>query len=159
MGGARARLGSASVEFFPDKRYQLLAYLAYVGDWVSRDKLSYLFWPDTSTEAARHSLRQLLKRVRQLNWLSDLEADEHRLRWIVETDVAAFRQARDSGKLDEALSLYGGPFLRGLDSYEESEFAGWLEIEREHLVMVRFLLPRAKQEFNIASHPIPARVF
>jgi DNA-binding SARP family transcriptional activator len=96
LGRARAQVGRAWLEFAPDKRYRLLAYLAYGGDWVSRDRLAYLFWPDTSTRAARQSLRQLLKRVRQLDWLAEvgLEAEAQRLRWQVRTDSDARPEER-----------------------------------------------------------------
>ncbi len=49
FGAARIRVGLKWLPFVPDKRYKLLAYLAYQGDWVSREKLAYLFWPDTTT--------------------------------------------------------------------------------------------------------------
>jgi DNA-binding SARP family transcriptional activator len=52
-GKARADLASETIEFLPNKRFQLLAYLAYQEDWVSRDKLVFLFWPDESNVSAR----------------------------------------------------------------------------------------------------------
>jgi hypothetical protein len=38
--------GQTKVDLAPDKRYRLLAYLAYAADWVGRDRLAYLFWPE-----------------------------------------------------------------------------------------------------------------
>lgn len=133
LGGAGAELGSARIAFLPDKRFQFLAFLAYAGDWVSREKLSYLFWPDTSTEQARHNLRQLLRRVQALGWVRGLEAERQRIRWLVPTDLNAFRAALEAGKEREALEHYRGPLLEGLESDDGSEFGAWLAFEREHL--------------------------
>ncbi|MDQ3399235.1 MAG: AAA family ATPase, partial [Deinococcota bacterium] len=121
------------ISFAPDKRYRLLAYLAYSGDWVSRDRAAFLFWPDTDDHSAKQNLRGLLKRVRALTWLTGLEADAHRLRWQVETDVAAFKQAVEEARLDEAVSLYTGVLLEGIEGDEATEFSSWLAVEREHL--------------------------
>ena len=44
----------------------LLAYLAVQGDWVSRDRLLALFWPDAASTEAQHNLRMNLLRLRQL---------------------------------------------------------------------------------------------
>jgi hypothetical protein len=86
LGAARARMGLKWISFVPEKRYQLLAYLAYQDDWVSREKLAYLFWPDTTTQKAQHNLRQLLHRLRSLDWLCGLEANSNSLRWQIEID-------------------------------------------------------------------------
>jgi hypothetical protein len=80
--------------------------LAYSQDWVSRERLAYLFWPDTETQKAQQNLRQLLKRVRSLSWLNNLDTNEHKVRWLVDTNVSSFRQAIEENRLDEALSLY-----------------------------------------------------
>jgi predicted ATPase/DNA-binding SARP family transcriptional activator len=133
FGSARAALGSSRVNFAPEKRYQLLAYLAYSQDWVSRERLAYLFWPDTETHKAQQNLRQLLKRVRSLCWLSNFETNEHKVRWLIDTDVSSFRQAFEENHLDEALLLYEGPLLSGMESDEKGEFSNWLELERTHL--------------------------
>jgi predicted ATPase/DNA-binding SARP family transcriptional activator len=133
LGGARFFAASAEESFGADKRHQLLAYLASQGDWVSRDRLAYLFWPDTTTQGAKQNLRRLLGRVQALPWLRGLEVERARLRWRVETDVARFREALRQGDYEAALASYGGRFLHGLDSYDECEFATWLALEREHL--------------------------
>jgi DNA-binding SARP family transcriptional activator len=106
LGGARAQVGAEQIPFAPDKRYRLLAYLAYSGDWVSRETVAFLFWPDTDDHSAKQNLRGLIKRVRALAWLTGLESDAQRLRWQVETDVAAFKRAVEEGRMDEAVSLY-----------------------------------------------------
>ena len=125
-------------EFMPEKRYRLLAYLAYAGEWVSRDQLAYLFWPRAVTQTARGNLRSLLERARDVTWLTGLETERHRVRWLVASDVAALQAALDHERYPARdpqiiVTLYTGRLLDGLDSYDESEFGNWLELEREHL--------------------------
>jgi predicted ATPase/DNA-binding SARP family transcriptional activator len=132
LGGVRALVQGQEVTFSNDKRHQLLAYLAYVTDWLSRDKLADLFYSAT-TEVARQNLRRLLQRVQELEWLENLEIERTRLRWKVETDYTEFQKAIEANDLDKALNVYAGSFLKGLESYEDNEFATWLELERERL--------------------------
>lgn len=133
LGRASVQLGDRSIDFLPNKRFQLLAYLAYQGDWISRDKLAFLFWPDETDHTARHNLRQLLKHVRKMAWLEGFEADEYRLRWAVDTDVASFNEALQEGNVEQTPSLYQGPLLPNLEGDGEGEFGEWLAMEREGL--------------------------
>lgn len=132
-GRAHVQVESSIVPFEPDKRYQLLAYLAYAGDWVGRERLAFLFWPDTHSSNARQNLRGLLQRVRNLPWGPGVEASATRARWAVSTDVAALHRALDDGGVDEALEAYHGPLLEGLEADDEGEFGEWLRMEREAL--------------------------
>src|SRR5690606_24927082 len=93
--GAGAAVGSGrpAADLPPDKRGALLAYLAYDGGWLPRERVAFLFWPDTDEASARRNLRQLLNRVKALTLAAPLEVESRRLRWAVPTDVAAFRQA------------------------------------------------------------------
>lgn len=133
LGRAQLRVSSKWHQFLPDKRYQLLAYLTYMETWVRRDKLACLFWPETGQKMARHNLRQLLCRVRDLNLTPKIEADRQRLRWRVRSDVRTFLEAASSANHELALLCYRGPFGWGLESYEGSEFTTWLETERRQL--------------------------
>ena len=49
-----------------DRRGCLLAYLASDGDWVDRDRLALLFWPESGEDRAKRNLRQLLLRTKRL---------------------------------------------------------------------------------------------
>jgi predicted ATPase/DNA-binding SARP family transcriptional activator len=134
MGVPSAHLAASPVAFLDDKRYQLLAYLAFKGDWVGREQLAYLFWPEVDTSTARKDLRHLLGRVRALEWLGDsLEIETERLRWAVATDVQAFKRAVKEARWEAAVGLYGGLLLEGFVAAESAEFYNWLETEREHL--------------------------
>lgn len=118
---------------FPnDKRGYLLAYLAYVGDWVGRDRLAFLFWPDADERSARRNLRQLLNRVKRLPVTEGLELSPSQLCWRVETDVASFRQAIAAHHWAAAVKLYRGDLLEGFAG-GASGFDAWLELERENL--------------------------
>lgn len=134
MGVPLAYSDAGGFPFADDKRHQLLAYLAFKGDWVSREQLAYLFWPEVETATARKDLRHLLGRVRGLGWLNgSLEAEGERLRWSVPTDVQAFLKAVQEARWEEALGLYGGAFLEGFSGDGSAEFSAWLQTEREHL--------------------------
>lgn len=133
LGEVSIRLEADRLRFKPERRYQLLAYLAYRGDWLSREALAYLFWPDSPQATARRNLRKLLFKTRQLGWLENLEVDERGLRWLVQTDVAAFLNALQQKGWQEALRRYGGPLLASMEGEETTEFALWLALERERL--------------------------
>ncbi len=123
---------AGALRFLPERRFRLLAYLALRGEWVSRDELATLFWPDRTQEAARSNLRKLLQEARALD-LPALEADRNSVRWTVSTDVAEYRAALDRGDKDAALALYRGPALPGLDGGESAAFNTWLAGERRRL--------------------------
>ena len=133
LGRAQVRRDAVQIDFQPDKRFQLLAYLAHHGDWVSREQLAYLFWADGAPDDARNNLRQLLARVRALDCAPDLEAERHRVRWLAQTDVAGFLRAINDKHWQAALELYGGSLLAGLEAEDTGEFAAWLELERQNL--------------------------
>jgi predicted ATPase/DNA-binding SARP family transcriptional activator len=123
---------AGGLRFLPERRFRLLAYLALRGEWVSRDELATLFWPDRTQEAARSNLRKLLQEARSLD-LPQLECDRNSVRWNVSTDVAEYKAALKRGDTDAAVALYRGPALRGLDGGESDAFSTWLAGERGRL--------------------------
>jgi predicted ATPase/DNA-binding SARP family transcriptional activator len=124
--------GDVALRFLPERRYRLLAYLALRGDWVSRDELAALFWPDRAQAAARSNLRKLLFEVRSLT-LPSLEDAGNALRWSVEHDVAAFERLRADDDHTAALAHYRGALLTGFESGDSPAFSAWLEGERTRL--------------------------
>ncbi|WP_102126509.1 ATP-binding protein [Deinococcus planocerae] len=133
LGRPRVTLGGVVHPFVPDKRHQLLAYLACQGSWVERERLAGLFWPDHSPGSARANLRQLLTLVRGLAWVPGLEVDGPRLRWALGTDLGAFQRAVAEQDWAAALACYGGSLLDGLDGDGTGEFAAWLELTRRRV--------------------------
>ncbi len=130
LGIAKVNLESHSVPFVSDKRYLLLAFLAFKHDWVSRDQLANLFWADTDSVSARKNLRHLLSRTRSLDF-AQLEGQDD-VRWLVQTDVALFQHHLGAGDWEQAIAVYQGNLLSGLTS-DVIEFEDWLQQESETL--------------------------
>ncbi len=108
-------------------------YLAHRDDWVGRDELLTLFWPDEAESTARHNLSQLVYHCRRQPWFEGLEVERTRLRWQVVSDLQRFRAAIGAGAWSDALASYGGPLLDGLPAGAAPPFEAWLDGERETL--------------------------
>lgn len=50
------------------------------GEWVDRDLLAGLFWPDHERAQARRNLRKVIFKTRELPAVAHLEATDHALR-------------------------------------------------------------------------------
>lgn len=133
-GVARARFGGSWHVFGSDKRYLLLCYLAWAGDWVSRERLADLFWPDASTDHSLSNLRQLLMRVGALELNFSLERNKYSLRFAGTTDLQEIEAAARRGDPKTALALVRGSFLQGATGAESTTLAAWIEEERTRLV-------------------------
>jgi predicted ATPase/DNA-binding SARP family transcriptional activator len=133
FGRPAIRAGEERFEPVPGKISGLLYRLALQGGWVSRNDLAYLFWPDSTEERARSNLRKTLTRARELDPEGALEAERTRLRWNVESDVAAFVEALDAERYPEALDLVNGDLLEGFDLDDAPEFTAWLDRTRDDL--------------------------
>jgi eukaryotic-like serine/threonine-protein kinase len=121
------------------KRLALLAYVcvAGTGGGLRRDTLQALFWPESSGEEARRSLRQALYYLR--NALGDgvilspstetVAVDGDRIRCdAVELETGA------EGRPDEALGRYRGDFLEGVHLPEVApELEEWIDTTRRRL--------------------------
>lgn len=118
------------------KRLALLAYLASAAPrgFHSRDTLLALFWPESDGERARNSLRQALHQLRRslgddvLMGRGDREVGlDPALFWC---DAAAFDEAVEQGRYEDALKLYRGDLLPGFFIDDAAEAERWLEEER-----------------------------
>lgn len=130
LGTPQLRLAHTSYDPPSTKATTLLYYLAYKGEWCSRDELLYLFYPHTAEEAARSSLRQLLTSIRRSPYSVGLETQATRLRWAVATDVQAFKRAVDERQWLKATKLYQGGLLEGCTLANAPEFESWRALER-----------------------------
>lgn len=121
------------------KRVALLAYLAAgpEGGFRRRDSLIGLFWPESSPESARHSLRQALYVLRR-----EVGADVLRTRGdeevgvspdAIECDAARFEVLARAGSPERAMDLYAGDLLPGFYVDDAPEFERWLDVERLRL--------------------------
>lgn len=111
----------------------LLVYLACRGDWVSRDELTGLFWPDSDETGARHNLRSLLHRARRLPWANGLEVETDWLRWQVSSDLSDFKAAISAGNWAKACELHQQQLLGGFLVEDAPGLEEWLNLERESL--------------------------
>ncbi len=122
------------------KRLALLAYLASRegGDYVRRDLLTGLLWPEMDQSAARKAVRQALYVLR-----TDLGEDvfetagDDEVRVAPERlwcDVPAFLAASRNGRHEEALELYRGDLMPAFFVPDGGAgFEQWLEEERGRL--------------------------
>jgi DNA-binding SARP family transcriptional activator/TolB-like protein len=104
--------------------------------WVSRDRLSAWLWPDLSPRKARHRLSDCLYLLRGVLGPEAFLAtgDDLRISPASATcDLWEFREALDRGALDEAVGLYGGPFVDGFLLGPADGFERWAELERSRL--------------------------
>lgn len=122
------------------KRFALLAYLAGGAPQVfhRRDRILALFWSESTTEQARHGLRQVLYELR--NHLGEdvivaRGVDEIAVNQaMVACDVADLHAALQDGDLDRAMELYRGPFLDAFFVSGAPELMDWIDRRRAELL-------------------------
>lgn len=108
---------------------------------LSRDKLQGLLWPDRDTQHARkllnlavHTLRRALGDEAILSTGDELRLGSDALEaGRIGCDLIAFETALDSGDIQGAVNLYGGPFLDGFFLPGSTEFERWVDAERDRL--------------------------
>lgn len=142
-------LGSPLVEGGPEGASpggipgRILALLALLGTGGpggrTRDKLVGLLWPEQSQTTARHSLSDVVYRVRRLLGEDVVRTDGELLSLnpdAIEIDAREFAEAIARGDLEAAIDLYRGPFLDGFHlSGSRREFESWLDRERARLAL------------------------
>ena len=117
----------------PRKAVALLAYLALEGR-TERGKAVDLLWGAQDEAEGRHSLRQILYQLGKTPLEAHLSAGRSQLELNHHfgLDVAEFQQRVSLQKWSEALTVYRGEFLQGLE-LEEEAYAVWLRHQRERL--------------------------
>jgi predicted ATPase/DNA-binding SARP family transcriptional activator len=133
LGAPYVETGGAGSAFLPERRFELLAFLAYRGDWIGRDALAATFWPDQDNAAARRNLRWLVHSVRSDPGFAALEAERERVRLDAPTDVHRFDAAIREQRWSDAFALYRGTLCAGLEAKSGAPFAQWLRLERARL--------------------------
>ena len=125
----------------------LLAYLALHRDAPQlRQRIAFIFWPDSSEAQARNNLRQLLHALRgaQPDLGDLLLVEHHALRWrpdvTLRLDVEAFERAVAELERDDTAPDNGALRLLGkriLELYQDDLLPGcyddWIAPERERL--------------------------
>lgn len=119
------------------RRMALLATLASASArGVTRDQLVGCFWPEATSEVARHSLEQLVYMIRRqfgegvLRGGDPLSLNPE----LVSSDIAEFRAAIQRGDDEEAVRLHRAPFLDGVYLRDAPEFERWTTRERSRAV-------------------------
>ncbi len=134
FGVPRIVLNDQDIPLPLNKPVSLLAYLAFRNDWVSRDELLLLYYPDIDEKTARHRLRQIAYRAKKYGWANKLELNDDSFRWLVKTDLQFFQEALKAHQYSKALEYYHGEFLKGLSSLESPGFEAWLELKRSEFL-------------------------
>jgi eukaryotic-like serine/threonine-protein kinase len=133
FGGLRAQRDGEELEWLLGQRLRvaLFVYLA-IERRVSRESVTTVFWPESSGENARHALRQSLYHLRKALGEEWLEAGPHELRVSadVRTDVHAFLCELERGAADEAVRLYTGFFLEGVNLADLQPWESWVDARR-----------------------------
>jgi DNA-binding SARP family transcriptional activator/TolB-like protein/class 3 adenylate cyclase len=119
------------------RRLAILTLLAASpGRSASREKVIGYLWPDATAEAGRHLLAESLYVIRkELGAESILTSGEDLSmnHLVVAADAIAFEAALEAGDFEQAVGLYGGPFLDGWYVDGAPEFERWASGERERL--------------------------
>ena len=115
-------------------RVAMLALLTAAGEQgVSREKLAGYLWPENDAAHARHLVAHSVYVLRSALGEEAIltSGDSVRLNPdVVESDVAAFRDALEGGDLEAAAHVYAGAFLDGFYLSDAGEFEHWMESER-----------------------------
>lgn len=112
---------------------QALVYIAAQRQWVPRERLAALFWPDRSRDAGLRNVRKVTHLIAASPLRLPLETRIDAVRCLLPTDVAELEAAVAAGKLAEADALYRGEFAPGLEGDAEAPLAEWLRAERTRL--------------------------
>lgn len=118
------------------KAEALMVYLAVERKQHHRNALAALFWPESPQEQASQSLRVLLTTLRRYfePWLNisretcGINPDSD-----VYLDLFDLEARLAGGQIDQALELYQGDFLQGLQLPENNDFENWLRCEQEYI--------------------------
>jgi DNA-binding SARP family transcriptional activator/TolB-like protein len=122
------RAGGRTAAGLPPVRSALLVFLAVERD-VSREEALALFWPESTARQARHSLNQVLHRLRADlggGWLQ-VSGDRLQATPALHADVHEFMAAIEAGEPDRAIALYRGRFLQGARLADSKPFEEWVD--------------------------------
>lgn len=121
------------------KKLALLTYLACAAadDFIARDKILALFWPESTESNARHALNQLLHQLRRTlgnDVITTNGAHSLRLnREVVSADLWQFHEFVQVGDWEHAARCARGELLEGVHVTGSYELQDWLERTRARL--------------------------
>ncbi len=158
LGTPRFWTGQHEVTFQRRQPLAIMATLALYDRAVTRDELSYLLWPDALQTVARQRLRRSLSQLRQTIGaiadqllISTTHVHSNLLRFNSEhcrvdareflhlsQRVRALPPHQQLPMIAEAIKLYRGPFLNGIELENAPEFEHWLQQQRSHFERLYF---------------------
>lgn len=136
----------------------LLALAAGYGpDGVNRESVIALLWPESDSDRAANSFRQVLHGIRRDLGEGALVYDSGRLSLnpsLFNVDLWNFTRALEAADLEVAAALYKGPFLAGFHISGLHEFERWADGERDRLrqTAVHTLQMLAKRASDNGDH-------
>jgi DNA-binding SARP family transcriptional activator len=139
FGPVEVRVDSqaAPAELLWRKNLALLLYLARSPHRRrSRQHLIGLLWADKDEKAARHSLTEALRVLRQIVGEDKLAAQGDTIELAsdaIDLDIDHFERAMERGDVVGASDMVTGDFLEGFAIGDASEFEDWLTAERSTL--------------------------
>ena len=156
FGTPALRWSAGNEPLLPRAHEPLAVVLAARGDWVTRDQLIGLLWPELDDEAARRNLRKVLFRARRQPWFEGLETRVNALRWCVDSDLRDFETAVAQADWERAVAAYSGAFCDGFEHKATESFIEWLRFERNRLVAA-YRSAAARRLAQLADECIGAR--
>jgi predicted ATPase/DNA-binding SARP family transcriptional activator/Tfp pilus assembly protein PilF len=137
LGSPHLRRGGARFDLQDALPGYLVAYLATRGDWVLREEVAVLLWPEAAESEAQNNLRVNLTRLRPhlARWGIEPQfiAERRRLRLDLDSDVRAVRAAHARGAWVETAEAARGQFLDGMSFRAFAVLGEWARAEREAL--------------------------
>jgi DNA-binding SARP family transcriptional activator/predicted ATPase/Tfp pilus assembly protein PilF len=125
------------------KTVALLIYLAVTGEAHKRSALAALLWGEVPEKRARANLRKAIQQLRStFAQFITIERQSLALRrdasiWIdvdeIERAVNTAQVSEDGSAFEDALDLYRGDFLEGVDVRHAPHFDSWLLAQRARL--------------------------
>jgi DNA-binding SARP family transcriptional activator len=160
LGSPHVLTEDKRLDLTPQKPILFLLYLAIKHDWVTRDELGVVFYPEDDEASARHNLRVLINRAKTVTWSEGLEVDQHRLRWLVPSDVLRVREAVANRAWESVFRLHQHPLLSDFTLEAAPGFEAWLEMEREALLTLwrKAGLEHAQNLSKNAKHSVATEV-
>jgi PAS domain S-box-containing protein len=130
------RNGESVTETVTHEAAALLIYLGRVGHACTKKALAELLWGERTHRRAMSSLSGILAEIRtRLGGLITITGDAVALDpaadlWL---DVDELEEKLSAGELEEAITLYKGPFLAGLSTGGEGALEQWIAQQRRQV--------------------------
>ena len=125
--------GGARAVFTTERPFQLLCHLACRRQWIRRDELADVLWPEHDQAHARSNLRKVLLLAARVPGVEAIERQGDLLRWLPDSDLGRFEAACAERRVADAIELGAAPFLEGFESAFVGVGAAWLLSERRRV--------------------------